>query len=289
VVAWVNPLRAGVEEVAALLAEDGHRATAIAEVPLAIRLEPRAGAKPLAATLAYTLGLLHRQELVSQLPPLVLAPQPEERALDLCAAPGGKTAQIATQMNDGGLVVANDVSALRLRVLQGTALRLGITSYALTVGNAAHYRLAPSEQPYDAVLADVPCSCEGTSRKNPEVLRRIPLSDAATMPSPEETLRSTQAQILLRALEACRAGGRVVYSTCTYAPEENEAVVSAVVQHLGETVRVRRAEPFGLTCSPGLTAWRGARFHPSAAHCLRFWPHQNDTGGFFIAALDKLA
>lgn len=280
---WVHPMRATVEDVAALLAEDGYAAAPIPGLPHGIRLEAtRDDARALSTTEAYTLGLFHRQGAVSQVPVLLLGARPGARVLDLCAAPGGKTAQVALAMHDDGLVVANDVSALRLRQVQASALRLGLTCLSLSVGDAAQYE--PETGLFDAVLADVPCSCEGTSRKNREVLRRPPITAAL---DPDAILQGVQAHILLRALAACRPGGRVVYSTCTYAPEENEAVVSAVLGALEPgAARVCEVSLPGFAPAPGLAEWRGARFHPSVTRALRFWPHTHDTGGFFVAVLE---
>jgi 16S rRNA C967 or C1407 C5-methylase (RsmB/RsmF family) len=97
-----------------------------------------------------------------------------------------------------------------------------------------------------------------------------------------------QRAILRQAVRRCRPGGRIVYSTCTYAPEENEAIIDAVLRDVGpDTLHVGPARIDGVTGSPGLTEWKGQSFHPSLANALRIWPHQNDTGGFFVAVLEK--
>jgi NOL1/NOP2/fmu family ribosome biogenesis protein len=91
-------------------------------------------------------------------------------------------------------------------------------------------------------------------------------------------------------VQLCRPGGRVVYATCTYAPEENEQVVDAVLREFADAgVQLGPAQVAGVTSSPGLTAWNGRQFDPSLRHTSRIWPHQNDTGGFFMAVLEKPA
>jgi 16S rRNA C967 or C1407 C5-methylase (RsmB/RsmF family) len=135
---------------------------------------------------------------------------------------------------------------------------------------------------FDAVIADVPCTSEGTSRKHPRALLR-----AGEARSRE--LGFIQHAILRRAVQLCRPGGRVAYSTCTYAPEENEVVVDRVVRALGDgAIRVLRVRPDGLICTDGITRWGERALHPSVAHTLRVWPHHNDTGGFFVAILERL-
>ena len=151
--------------------------------------------------------------------------------------------------------------------------------FTLTIGNGSNY---PAEGPhYDRVLADVPCSCLGTTRKSQEVLGR---------PAPEapERLAGLQHSLLRKALQLCRPGGRVVYSTCTYAPEENEAIVHrALAEAVPGTLRVLPVALPGLVTAPGITAWDGQSYAPELRHTLRLWPHLNDTGGFYVAVLEK--
>lgn len=219
------------------------------------------------------------QEEISLLPAVLLDPAPGQRVLDLCAAPGSKTSAISAAMGETGTVVANDRDYGRLVMVRGNLDRLGAVNVSITRRDAANY--PPEAGLFDRVLADVPCTCEGTSRKNPEILRRT--WDA----SGREKIQGVQKAILRKALLLCRPGGRVVYATCTYAPEENEQVVDSVLREMGEgTVRVLPVDLPGLRTTPGLTSWEGRRFHPSLENAARIWPHHNDTGGFFVAVLD---
>lgn len=244
--------------------------------PGAFRLPPefRPG-----STFEYVAGLYAVQEEISLLPVALLGLAPRQRVLDLCAAPGSKTSAISAALGETGTVVANDRDYGRLTMVRGNLDRLGAVNVSVTRRDAANY--PPEAGLFDRVLADVPCTCEGTSRKNPEVLTRT--WDA----SGREKIQGVQRAILKKALLLCRPGGRVVYATCTYAPEENEEVLDSVLREMGEgTFRIRPVDLPGLRTTPGLTCWENRRFHPSLEHAARIWPHHNDTGGFFVAVLD---
>jgi NOL1/NOP2/sun family putative RNA methylase len=271
---WINTLRATPEQGAAWLAGEGLSAEPLGWLAPGFHLAP--GPNP-ALQLPYIAGLYHIQEEVSMLPPVLLAPRRGERVLDLCAAPGGKTAQIAVMMQNEGTVVANDRSAGRMNVLRTTIDRLGLLNVTTTVYDAVNYPV--DDAGFDRVLADVPCTGEGTSRKYPG--RFYPVE-----PGRFEAMSRIQRLILRKAVRLCNPGGRIVYSTCTYAPEENECVVDAVLD-VEAGVRLVPAAVDGFTASPGLTHWEGRALHADLRHALRIWPHQNDTGGFFIAVLEK--
>ncbi len=272
---WTNTLRATPERLAARLADEGVRAEPVAWYPGAFRLD--AGARP-GKSLAYVAGWYHVQEEAALIPVTLLDPQPGESLLDLCAAPGNKTVQAAVRMDDRGTVVANERNRHRVGVLRRNLARLGVTCAAVTVADAANLPRAAGV--YDRVLADVPCSCEGTTRKNPEVLDRLSRRNPRT---------GGQLAILRKAVQRVRPGGRVVYATCTYAPEENEGVVGALLREAAPgSLRLLPARVPGLVTVPGLTEWRGERWDDQLEMAMRVWPHHNDTGGFFVAVIEKL-
>jgi NOL1/NOP2/sun family putative RNA methylase len=228
-------------------------------------------------TWPYVHGWVHGQEEVSALPARVLDPSPGDRVFDPCAAPGSKTTQLAGLMDDRGRVVANDASLGRLSALRSNAERLGVTSVAVTNADARNYSLAPFDgQRFDAALVDVPCSCEGTVRKNPDALDGWSVGGL-------RSLADIQRAILERAVEVVDPGGRVVYSTCTFAPEENEAVVDAVLD--GHDCRVVETD-LPVEHADGLRSWRDRGFDPSLSRAVRVYPHHADTGGFFLATLE---
>lgn len=272
---WTNTLRTNAERIEQSLESDGLHPVPISWYPGAYRLshEIRSGNR-----FEYVAGLYHVQEEASLLPVVILDPQPGERVLDSCAAPGNKTVQMAIRMNNQGTVVGNDRDYRRNKAVSRAVDRLGIFNTIITTYDAANY---PGDAgTFDRILADVPCSCEGTSRKNSEVFAKLAGLDPGRM-------QKTQQAILRKALHLTRPGGRVVYSTCTYAPEENEAVVDSVLKLFGDEVRLLPARIPGFNSAPGLTSWQGKEFDGSMTQAMRVYPHHNDTGGFFVALLEK--
>jgi 16S rRNA C967 or C1407 C5-methylase (RsmB/RsmF family) len=201
---------------------------------------------------------------------------------DACAAPGSKTTQLAALMDDAGLLVGNDNNLGRLSALRHNAERLGVTNLVVTNQDARNFSLKPLGEghggvdAFDRVLVDAPCSCEGTIRKNPDAFDTWSLDHV-------HGVAGVQKGILRRAIQATRPGGTVVYSTCTFAPEENEAVLDHVLEH--EDCRLVEVDS-PLDGVPGVTEWDGEEYDPSVEKALRIYPHHNDTGGFFCAKVE---
>ena len=276
---WTNTLRTTSLQLVDVLQQDGYDLTPLDWHPQAFRVICRDGTESLGRHWAYLAGWFHIQEASSMIPALLLDPQPAERVLDLCAAPGNKTALMAQALGNRGTVVANDIFWDRIRPLRSAIDRLGLLNVSVTCHDGTAYSQAAGE--FDCVLVDVPCSCEGTSRRFPGLLKRPP---TRRMPK-----RFRKQQLLLEsAIRRCRVGGRILYSTCTFAPEENEAVVDAVLNALPGAVRILPVSLPGLETAPGLTAWGCESFKDDLQHAIRIWPHLNDTGGFYIALLEKI-
>lgn len=163
-------------------------------------------------------GLFYMQEPAAQLPASVLPVKPGDRVLDLCAAPGGKSLTLAGKLNGKGLLVANDISVSRARVLLRNLERYGMDRAIVTAESPEHLS-ARFEEYFDAVLADVPCSGEGMFRKDRALIK------AYQNKGPEDYV-PLQKQILHEAGKMLRKGGYLVYSTCTFAPEEDEEVIA---------------------------------------------------------------
>lgn len=273
---WTNTTRATPKQLEAWLQDSGSLSHELPWYPGAFRLTAEAGP---GNRFEYLAGLSYVQEEVSLLPVVLLDPQPGERILDLCAAPGNKTAQIALKVGPRGTVIANDRSLERISILRRNVSRLGIAHCATTVYDATGF---PAQSgAFDRVLADVPCSCEGTTRKFPGLFER---------PRPMEPgkLAGLQAGILRKAVQLCKVGGRIVYSTCTYAPEENEAVVQKILDSFEPgALKLLPARIPHFHSAPGLEAWQGQTFSPDMGLAMRVYPHLNDTGGFFVAVLEK--
>jgi NOL1/NOP2/sun family putative RNA methylase len=217
------------------------------------------------------------QELVSMLPPLMLRDELSKAryVLDCCAAPGSKTTQMAAMMKNRGTIVANDVAYPRIRALKFNIEKTGTINTAITNRDLRSF----PEMQFDTVLLDAPCSSEGTMRKSAEAF--YGWSDNAVTSNAAQ-----QKQLILKAYDLLAPGGSMVYSTCTFAPEENEAVL----QHLVENREAAETVPYsfdGVKTSKPLSEWEGKTFDPRIANAIRIWPHHNDTGGFFLAKVKK--
>ena len=223
----------------------------------------RPGARP-GASVAHWAGAFYLQEASAMLPAAALKARPGERVLDLCAAPGGKSSQIALTMGGEGVLVANEVDAARARVLAANLERLGVTN--AVVLNETPARLAARWPGYfDAVLVDAPCSGEGMFRRDPQ--SREAWTDAAP-----RGCRKRQGEILDAAAKLVRPGGRLLYSTCTFNGEENEGSVADFLRAHADFF----PEEFAL---PGLGASHGGM--------LRIWPHRARGDGQFAALLRR--
>ena len=223
----------------------------------------RAGARP-GAGIAHAAGAFYLQEASAMVSAAILDAQPGERVLDLCAAPGGKTTQIASSLIGEGLLISNEPEPSRAKVLAANLERMGVRNAAVT--NAYPDALAARWPEYfDAVLCDAPCSGEGMFRREPD-------SRAEWRSASPAGCAKRQAEILDRAAELLRPGGRLVYSTCTFNKTENEDTIAAFLARHPEFV----PEDFSL---PGVGA--------SVNGCIRIWPHRQRGDGHFAARLRK--
>jgi 16S rRNA (cytosine967-C5)-methyltransferase len=212
------------------------------------------------------------QDEASQLVVDLLDPQPGERVLDVCAAPGGKTTAIAERVGARGTVVALDRSERRLELVRRSVRRLHLDRIECTVRDAARgLDDLRGEVGFDRVLVDAPCSGLGTLRRNPDARWRV-------RPTDPPRLAETQLAILRSAAATLRPGGVLVYSTCTLLPEENERVVEAF---LGKA-----SEFSGM--APG-DAPNELRALVDACGAMRCLPHRHDADGFYAARLEKRA
>jgi 16S rRNA (cytosine967-C5)-methyltransferase len=278
----VNSLRANSEEVIARLSGAGVEAKPSRIAPGAWRIEGAGGigssvsvgggggSSGGAASLLRALvseGAIYMQDEASQLVAHLLDARAGERVLDVCAAPGSKTTQIAALSNDGALVVAGDLYAHRLRTLGESAARQGLENIQLIAYDAEAAPLPFAVGAFRRVLVDAPCTGTGTLRHNPEIRWRITPTDIAE-------LATRQRRILAHAAQTVGVGGRLVYSTCSVEPEENEEIVSAFLEtHMAfELIQPENVPQHVLTTG-------GA---------ARTWPQRDDTDGFFVAAFERL-
>ena len=211
----------------------------------------------------------------------LLDPQPGERVLDLAAAPGGKATHIASLMRDQGLLIANEMHPKRAWDLAENLERWGARTAAIT--NEPPERLAERFAGYfDRVLLDAPCSGEGMFRKS-EAARR------EWSPALVTGCALRQSAILEHAARLVRHGGRLVYSTCTFAPEEDEAVIARFLDGNDAFDLIEPAPRPGF--SPGRPAWiaerQGSDVACDVSTTIRLWPHTGPGGGHFVAVLQR--
>jgi NOL1/NOP2/sun family putative RNA methylase len=268
----VNRLKASPEAVTAEAAEEGVQLAR--SHPTDDTLLAAGGDTSPGNLTAYFLGHLHPQALTSCLAASALAPAPGAAVLDLCAAPGGKTAHAAALMENRGLIVANDLHTGRHPALAHNLARLGVLNAVITAYQAQQF---PRRRRFDFVLADVPCTGEGGFRAVKGRTEPIRGPRAADLPG-------LQKQILVRGFDLLEPGGVLVYATCTYNPRENEAVVDHLLR--SREAGVLPLDP-GISSEPGLTAWNEERYDARLAETRRFYPHRVDSVGFYLARLGR--
>lgn len=220
-------------------------------------------------------GLYYLQEPSAMAPAELLAPQPGDTVLDLCAAPGGKSTQIAAKLQGRGLLICNEIHPARAKILSRNIERLGVSN-ALVL-NETPARLAGRFPEYfDKILVDAPCSGEGMFRKEEAAVADWSLQTVALC-------AQRQLEILRLAAQMLRPGGRLVYSTCTFSPEENEAVVSQFLKQAPDFSIEKVNCPW---FSPGRPDWIA---DPAAdlEYTVRLWPHKLRGEGHFAAVLRR--
>ena len=226
--------------------------------------------------LEYHIGKIYVQEAASMIPPLILQPKPGDIVLDMAASPGSKTTQMAAMMNNEGLIVANDYKGDRLQSLGINLQRSVITNCLITLMRGQGIK----ELQFDKILLDAPCSGTGTIRKS---LKTISIWNAGMITK----LAKEQKELIEVAFQNLKEGGEMVYSTCSLEPEENEGVVSHLLEKY-ESAEVMKVTLSGLKASPAVMEFKKDKYHPSVKYAIRIWPQDNDTEGFFIAKIKKL-
>jgi NOL1/NOP2/sun family putative RNA methylase len=222
--------------------------------------------------LDYYLGYLHPQALTSCLASMVISPKRDSFVLDMCAAPGGKTSHLACLMNNTGLIIANELFPSRHIPLGHTLARLGVLNVVITGYQAQEF---PLKQRFDYVLADVPCSGEGRFRKTKETYTYREFRGSARLPD-------LQKRIILRGFDLLKEGGEMLYATCTYNPEENESVVSFLLENRDACLL---PIDVGLAHEKGILEWRSKKHDKQLKRAARFYPHHIDSVGFFMARI----
>lgn len=256
----VNSLRATPQQVAEEITQKGGQAEEISGLPGALRIQYTGD---ISALEGYRQGHFTVQDVGSQLAISVLDPQPGQRAIDMCSAPGGKSVLMGQYMKNQGEILAFDLHPHKVEIIEKNAARMGLT---ILKAQAADMTIRRPELVGTAqkVLCDVPCSGLGIIAKKPDI-RFKAQEDALTLPA-------IQLQLLKNALDYAAPGGQVVYSTCTLNQEENEKVVQQAIQEHGHCRLEPFAHPYGDIKSEGM---------------LTLLPHIYHSDGFFICNIRR--
>jgi len=223
----------------------------------------------------YRLGLIFPQEAASMIPPLLLELSNKDIVLDMCAAPGAKTTQIAQYMENRGCVIANEPNIRRINVLISNLQRCGVLNTQVTRYDGRFF--SKYENCFDSVLVDAPCSNAGMVRKNFKYLKSWREKEI-------EHLSRLQKALIIAGYRTLKNGGVLVYSTCTLDPMENEEVVDYLLRNTDAEIEeiglpLRKREPF--------VNFGDKEYTSEVRKCLRIHPQDNDTEGFFVAKIRK--
>lgn len=229
----------------------------------------------------YQSGSLYVQGLSSMIPPLLLYPQPHDSVLDIAAAPGSKTTQMAALMQNQGMILANDTSTVRMYKLQANLQKLGVENVKVQRG-LGEMIWRNFKEVFDRALVDVPCSMEGRfNLQKPKTLENWSTKKI-------KELANRQKSMLRSAVSATRVGGTLVYSTCTLSPEENEGVIDWILKKEAGKLELEEVQiPAELTSSPVLE-WKNKSYSPDLSKTKRILP-SSLYEGFYVAKLRKTA
>jgi len=251
------------------------------EYPEIMIIESDLGPGELGKAEEHLLGYFYVQEISSMLPLLALKPTEEDIFLDLCASPGSKTTQAGAMMNNKGSIIANDSKLPRLIILASNLEKCGVSNTVITQNDGIDLcrRYGQENIFFDKILVDAPCSGEGTLRSSPETF--VMWNEKMT-----GKFSRIQKHLAENAIGCLKIGGELLYSTCTHAPEENESII----QHLLDNFDISIEEiSLPLKARQGITEWQGRKFSEEIKKCVRIYPQDNDTEGFFLCKIKKLS
>jgi 16S rRNA (cytosine1407-C5)-methyltransferase len=235
---------------------------------------------PLSHTLNFFLGYFQYQGQSSQLPVILLDVQPGERVLDMTAAPGSKSTQLAAVMKNQGELILNDATLSRHQPLNVNMQRSGaVNYYVLHTWGERMGSIFPEY--FDKILLDAPCSALGTINSHPSIGEWWNIDKLMK-------LSRVQYQLLISAFKALKVGGELVYSTCSLAPEENEMVIDRLMKEYPLQI-VNPPDALSRLFDKGWTEYKSEKFDPSLSAAIRIWPQRQQMEGFFAVKLRKLA
>lgn len=236
----------------------------------------------LGRSIEHMLGYYYIQEIASMLPVIALQPKEDQFILDLCAAPGSKTTQIASEMNNTGTIIANDSGMGRIKILASNTERCGVSNVIITRkdGHRLCSRFKKQAIFFDKILVDAPCSGEGTLRSSPKTYKMWNIKGV-------KNLSNIQKSLLGSAIEILKPGGEIIYSTCTHSPEENEYVVNFMLKVFKDQIKIEKVS-LPIKSRQGITKWEDKEYSEDVKYSCRIYPHDNNTEGFFLAKFKKL-
>jgi len=269
----VNTLKISVADFLARTAQYGWRLTPVPWCAEGFWIERDDESLPLGSVAEHLSGLFYIQEASSMLPVTALfAAAPDaQQVMDMAAAPGSKTTQLAALMHNRGAILANEYSASRVKVLHANISRCGVSNVALTHFDGRVFGAALPEQ-FDAILLDAPCSGEGVVRKDADALRNWTLAST-------EAIAATQRDLIDSAFHALRPGGVLIYSTCTLNTIENQQVIAWLLTRYPDAIEILSLQDL----------FAGAEAALTPEGYLHVFPHCFDSEGFFVARLRKTA
>jgi NOL1/NOP2/sun family putative RNA methylase len=272
----VNTLKSSNEQLEKLLNRHHYNYQRIPFNPTGYML--KSDPLPLSHSLGFFEGLFQYQGISSQLPAICLDVKPGERVLDLTAAPGSKSTQLAALMKQKGILILNDSSHPRLQALQANMQRCGaINFYIMKNRGESTHRLYPAY--FDKILLDAPCSALGTLSSKKEVY-------SWWSGEKLKKLSQIQYQLLLSAIKSLKVGGILVYATCSIAPEENEQLIDKIIQKFPMQILPLPPDIYS-QFAPGWRSYGENRFPDAMKYAIRIWPQQHRQEGFFIVKLKK--
>lgn len=249
--------------------------------PEIIQIQSQLQPGEIGKTKEHLLGYYYSQEITSMMPILALQPKPDDVLLDLCAAPGSKTTQAASLMQNKGTIIANDLNIGRISILSANLERCGVTNTVITrhPGNELCEKLNKLNFQFNKILIDAPCSGEGNIRCSPRTF--LEWSEGLL-----KSLSRKQKKIASSAIPLLKQDGELIYSTCTHSPEENEEVVQYLLDNFNlEIINIKNRLPKELKTREGLTSWNNKKFHKNLKKAIRIYHHDNDLEGFFLCGL----
>lgn len=247
---------------------------AIVNLPSAYRIT--SGSSVVGKTLEFILGKYYIQSLSSMIPALILNPNENEAILDLCAAPGSKTTQLAELMNNRGTLIANEISTERLKSLVFNVDKMSLVNVGILHGKG-ELLSRQFENRFDKILVDAPCSALGITQKKGEVSNWWDVRKA-------EAMSDQQLRLLIAAIKMCKVGGEIVYSTCTLTLEENELVINKILKKY--PVELAEIE-LPVSSQQGFTTYGPEVLNDDLKKSHRILPWEINSEGFFLAKLIK--